>query len=164
MKKIISCLNNETIKRFWSKVEIRGDNDCWWWSGGKHVDGYGWFYAGGLSIRTNRFSWTVINGEIPDGLLVCHHCDNPSCVNPRHLFLGTNSDNMRDMNRKNRRNQVNVRGEDVGTSKLKSGEVALIKILIKRGIDKKEISKMFKVSSATIYMISKKTIWKHIQI
>lgn len=88
--------------RFWSKVEKT--DTCWIWGGNKNQDGYGLFYP--LSKKTaqaHRFSWSLINGPVPDGLYVCHKCDNPSCVNPDHLFVGTQTDNMRDCKNKGRR-------------------------------------------------------------
>lgn len=85
-----------TEQRFWSKVNKAGD--CWEWTGA--IAGrYGQFSNMG-KIPAHRFSWALHFGEIPEGLFVLHHCDNPICVRPDHLFTGTASDNMRDMIRK----------------------------------------------------------------
>lgn len=88
-------------ERFWRYVEKTGD--CWNWTGGRGGDGYGHFYAENDSrVMAHRFSYRIHNGEIPDGLIICHRCDNPSCVRPDHLFLGTHLDNVRDMFSKGR--------------------------------------------------------------
>jgi hypothetical protein len=88
------------VDRFWEKVQ-KGDG-CWVWSGGL-ISGYGRFVVRhGLYVRAYRFSYELANGPIPDGLFVCHRCDNPPCVNPAHLFLGTCKDNFEDMRAKGR--------------------------------------------------------------
>ncbi len=87
------------MERFWSKVDKSGD--CWLWRGSVNPQGYGTFSFGGKSRGAHRVSYLLSKGEIGDGLCVCHTCDNPPCVNPDHLWLGTQADNMRDMGSKN---------------------------------------------------------------
>lgn len=90
--------------RFWLSVEKT--EGCWLWKGAKSSQGYGQFGIGPRMVRPNRLAWELTYGEIPTGLLVCHHCDNKLCVRPDHLFLGTSSDNTQDMLAKGRhRNQ-----------------------------------------------------------
>ena len=92
-----------SIDRFMAKVDKRGDNECWNWKGSDDGHGYGEFWFEGKKWKAPRFSWVLNNGvPIPKGLLVCHKCDNPSCVNPNHLFLGTMSDNIMDCVKKGR--------------------------------------------------------------
>jgi hypothetical protein len=92
-------------EEFWNRVPLRNPNECWIWSGGK-INGYGTFWAklGAVrkSIRAHRLSYAIANGKFDESLYVCHKCDNPPCVNPSHLFLGTSYDNMWDMIRKGR--------------------------------------------------------------
>ncbi len=92
------------LDRFWEKVEIMGSRECWPWLSAVNQDGYGLFRTKSYGPMTgaHRIMWMLVNGEIPIGLSVLHHCDNPPCVNPDHLFLGTQQDNIQDMMDKGR--------------------------------------------------------------
>jgi hypothetical protein len=87
--------------RFWSKVNVRLPNDCWEWQAnlGK---GYGMFWFSKTAIVAHRVAWIMLRGDIPKGMNVLHKCDNRKCVNPNHLFIGTQSDNVNDMLQKGR--------------------------------------------------------------
>ena len=84
------------------------NGDCIEWIGAKYPFGYGVVEHNGIRISTHRLSWILNNGEIPEGMCICHKCDNPPCVNPEHLFLGTQSDNMKDAYKKGRLNINNI--------------------------------------------------------
>lgn len=89
------------VERFWSRVKVMPEG-CWEWTGWKNPLGYGGIGADGRKLKAHRVSWVIHFGEIPEGLSVLHRCDNPGCVNPADLFLGTHPDNMRDMTCKKR--------------------------------------------------------------
>jgi len=114
--------DSERIKAFWSKVDKSGD--CWEWTGAKYPKGYGRFKNGKRLVQAHKFAYEQEVG--PTGnLQVCHHCDNPGCVNPAHLFLGTQKENMRDCVNKGR--CIRANGENHGNCKLTDAEVAEIR-------------------------------------
>lgn len=105
-------LSEKEVVRFWSKVDKNGplfpklNSPCWLWMAFKSERGYGQTIIKRKPYKSHRVSWMLVRGPIPHlNLCVCHHCDNPSCVNPDHLFLGTHTDNMRDKENKGRGNQ-----------------------------------------------------------
>jgi hypothetical protein len=87
-------LTEEQLKRFWAKVDKETENECWEWTAATSSKGYGQFAIGGVSKSTHRISYIMHKGKIPDGLMICHTCNNPPCVNPNHLYAGSNKENM----------------------------------------------------------------------
>lgn len=112
---------------FWKYVEpIMDDRGCWEWRGGLGRFGYGAMNVNGKTQRAHRVAWTIHRGDVPEGLCVLHRCDNPPCVNPAHLFLGTYLDNVRDMDEKGRRKSNPRYGKENGNAKLTSEQAAEI--------------------------------------
>lgn len=98
------------MKRFWTKVNIKNIEDCWEWNAFKTKKfGYGAFRLNGRMHNAHRISWLLSRGEIPAGICVLHKCDNPPCVNPAHLFLGTQADNVKDCKAKGRTQRYNAK-------------------------------------------------------
>ena len=153
-------MKKTTLERFWEKVDVRGEDDCWVWTGAKSPKGYGefWFTERGKHTRAHQVSWILKFGDIRDGYGVLHKCDNPPCVNPKHLFLGTNYDNTRDRDAKGRRVQGRVylgkehpqHGENSPHNKLTSEQVLEIVSLRSQGMKNKDIASAFGVSCGIV--------------
>lgn len=129
-------------ERFDEKVDRRDRDGCWEWTGCRSRKGYGRFNAGRPGLA-HRFAYERENGPIPPGLLVCHRCDNPSCVNPAHLFLGTPADNSADMVRKGR--SPRSPGERSGKCRLTDRQVEIIRWRAACGTPLNEIADEFGV-------------------
>jgi len=155
-------------ERFWSKVEKT--DSCWLWRGATRKFGYGRMKSNGHILVTHRISWEIHNGPIPKGLCVLHRCDNPACVNPAHLFLGTKSENNLDRDSKNRqakdgRSGVRLHPECLlrgilnPMSKLTPSDVAEIRQRYASGETQTSIAKDFPVCQAHISKIVRKVWW-----
>ena len=152
-------ITSKQIDRFWNKVAIRGFDDCWDWIAAKlpKPENYGQVYFGGKTMRAHRVSWIINRGEIPKGMHVLHKCDNPPCVNPNHLWIGTHGENMKDMVIKDRHRPQD--GEDNPNSKLSNKEVQEIRELYKTTkYSHRGLAKIFKVSRSAIHHIFSKRI------
>jgi len=169
------------LARFWSKVAVGRDSECWHWKAGTTAFGYGNFYLPKATqpVGAHRFAFEVASGsKIPPGMFVCHSCDNPRCVNPAHLFLGSQKDNVGDAWRKGRlpappvmRGDANpqrknpaqpARGARTAAAFLTDDEV--LRILQKRaaGASVQELMAEFGASKSTIGFIVTGRSWKHI--
>lgn len=141
-------------EKFWKRVDKSGE--CWVWIGPRHPTGYGEFYLSGVFWKTHRFAWAEENGPIPAGMFICHRCDNPPCVRPDHLFLGTPGDNARDRARKGRSNR---RGEGNSSAKLTVEQVKAIRIA--RGTQF-AIARQFGISQTQVSAIRRGEAWPHV--
>lgn len=151
-------IDNALIERFWNKVSVDAPSKCWEWKGTKSPRGYGAIRVQRKMISAHRFSWMINKGNIPDKLHVLHKCDNPSCVNPAHLFTGTHTDNMHDMRDKGR--LVTKCGQENGNSKLKLSQVEKIrKLYATSKYTLAALGRMFSVSYVTIRHIVRREQW-----
>lgn len=147
----------KSIARFWSYVDRSGD--CWLWLRGKDKDGYGKFCADRKGVKAHRFAFEVSKHEIPQGMKVCHSCDNPTCCNPDHLWLGSTKDNNKDKANKGRANK----GEDRYNAKLTECSVREIRSLLLAGVlSQHSIAVRFGVSLALINNVAIGKAWKHV--
>lgn len=173
------AIRDSTVKRFWNKVDKSGE--CWTWTASKNNKGYGQLMTEPGEIFTtkrpvlaHRMSWMIHFGAIPKDMEICHKCDNPQCVNPNHLFLGTHTDNMRDMIRKGKgaMNQPNVMtvcpekrhwGERNGQAKLTASQVREIRIGFQIGYSMNELGNMYGITRHAIGRIVRRQAWAHIE-
>lgn len=135
------------------------ENGCWNWTGFKRR-GYGSISIQGKNKPVHRVAYELWVEPIPEGMWVCHKCDNPSCFNPQHLFIGTPNDNMQDCIRKGRMNKP--RGEDHGNCKLTISQVLEIRKLASEGMTHPTIADMFCIGRSGVGRIVRREIWKHI--
>lgn len=148
--------------RFWSKVATtENPNECWEWKACTDRYGYGQLTVQGRHHKAHRVAYELSNGEIPNRQIICHHCDNPRCCNPSHLFLGTHSDNSRDKVSK-RRHPFGARN---GTTKLTESQVREIaRIWNEENLTISVIARQFNVNPGTIHDIVNGRTWKHLNL
>lgn len=149
----------QDVKRFWSKIDSSGD--CFQWQGViVQPDGYGQFFVNGKRLKAHRAMFELANGPIPEGMCVCHRCDNPQCVNPDHLFLGTHQDNMEDRHAKGR--SAGPKGTLNHKAKVTEEDVRRIRSLAESGKGCVELSQMFPIAASTIQKIVRRDTWTHV--
>lgn len=148
-------------QRFLLRVKPAGRNECWEWTGSRIKKGWHgqWRNTQGRVELTHRAAWRLFVDVVPDGLCVLHKCDNPICVNPGHLFLGSHSDNFKDMWAKGRSRPGISRGEKHGMSKLAADAVTDIRSSTMSGV---ELAKKYGVAPTTIYDVRNRKIWNHL--
>jgi hypothetical protein len=152
-------------ERFWPKVQKT--DTCWLWTGGNLSDGYGRIYTYFRDKKpvlelAHRVAWQLTNGPIPEGIDVLHRCDNPSCVRPDHLFLGTLLDNAVDRENKGRGGGKKIQGENHYKVELSQKDVRSIVDLLASGNGVREISRQFGINSGTITCIKNGRSWRGI--
>jgi hypothetical protein len=146
------------MEKFWNKVEMIPFHDCWEWTS-KSKDLYGRIIINKKPIRAHRMSWQLHYGPIPKGLFVCHKCDNPGCVRPDHLFLGTNKDNSNDRDAKGR----TAKGTQLPKCKLQESDVIEIRDLYNNtNITMIELTFLYPICRTNIHIIVHRKAWKHI--
>lgn len=151
---------DDVLGRFWHKVKKLGPNECWEWSGGRDHAGYGRSGTRAKRLSAHKQSWQIHHGPVPPGLCVCHKCDNPPCVNPNHLFLGTSTANTADKMAKGRHRVV--RGEQHGNAKLTEADVRQIRLLHSQGASAYSLGARFSVSASLIHFVVNRKIWRHV--
>ena len=151
-------------ERFWEKIDHRNEcfsNDsskCWEWLGAKDKDGYGFIRHNGKNVRAHRFMQRFLGVGMPLGVgvpghtKVLHHCDNPSCVKPRHLFLGSNSDNQRDAARKGRH----------ASTKITPDDVRYIRKACSLGFSQSDVAREFRLHPSSVCKIMSGARWSHV--
>jgi hypothetical protein len=151
-----------TKKHFYTKFQ-KVSSGCWEWIAGLNNKGYGLYYINQEKIYAHRYSYIIHKGVIPEKMCVLHKCDNTICINPSHLWLGTQSENMKDAAKKGRMDKIKKnKGEDVKNSVLTNEKVKEIKIKLKNGEIGVKLAKEYGVTKTTIYQIKHGKWWKHI--
>ena len=152
--------------RFMDKVSPEPNSGCWLWTAFTRKDGYGQFRFEGRTQAAHRVAWQLYNGPLDrgasgSGVCVLHKCDNPACVNPDHLFTGSNADNVKDMVAKGRNQKC--MGQDASMAKLTDADIITIRLLARMGKPQNEIATMFNVDNSTISDIKRRKSWNHLK-
>ena len=134
-------------KRFWAKVDkTTTPSGCWEWTGCRNIWNYGKIQIKGKSVGSHRVAWELTNGSIPSGIQVCHHCDNPPCCRPDHLFLGNQSANISDSVKK---------GRQIGNRKITEEKLQELLYLRTEGFSQRELGEIFHLSLSSISRLLK---------
>lgn len=160
------AMNDVQVTAFWSKVDIQKDKKkCWEWRGARKPKGYGNVRVNKRYMQAHRVAFELAHGKIPDGFMICHICDNPSCCNPSHLMLGNAKSNAADMLIKGRQRDKTTaaRGSVNGMSKITEADVLKIRDLYSRKSNNQyELAEMFGVSQPCIGSIVRNETWRHV--
>lgn len=140
----------------------RTPSGCIEWSGARNQSGYGKYQQNGKTRPAHRVAWEVHNRRsIPVGMQVCHRCDNPPCINPEHLFVGTGADNARDCVAKGRK--FHTIGERHGMAKLTDSDIRVIRSRLNKGASYPTIAGEFAISTTTVWRIANDHSWSHVR-
>ena len=153
----------DSLDRFWAKVNKTSVDGCWIWTGATCGPdrNYGNFRYLGKNIKAHRLSYEIAFGPFSSELLVCHKCDNGLCVNPSHLFIGTQKDNIDDMHKKGRAVHVGLKGENHPRHKLTNADALEIRSLYAAGKSQYALADMFGVSRSTIANVVRDDTWSN---
>lgn len=154
--------DQELVRRFWEKVDVAGPDDCWNWTASTAGKGYGQIKMPKTrrQLYAHRLSYEIHHGIAPGDMLVMHSCDNPRCVNPAHLSLGTHGDNLQDMARKDR----HLYGERNAQAKLTESQIDLVFDLFDRGVAREDIAERVGASKTHIDRILRGEHWRHVYL
>ena len=170
---IIPQLQWQEIARFWAWVTVRGSHECWPWRG-VTFGGYGTLWLRNHKCRASRIAWTIANGPIPDGLIIMHLCDNPSCCNPSHLRAGTQAENDADRTQKGRSACGEKHGRHTkprrwarsgrsGNAKLTASKVREIRDKYKAGgVTQQELATTYNITQSAVSRLALRQSWQHI--
>lgn len=149
-------------EKFW--LRVRKSNGCWVWGGSKNHFGYGSFHVRrGYSVYAHRAAWEMARGPIPIGMCVLHRCDNPACVRLSHLWVGTQIENVHDMQRKGRAANGGLKGEMHPAAKMTEDDVRKVRGMRGLGFGLKDIARQFSISIAQVHDIARGKSWAHIK-
>ncbi len=143
------CKTHTLLERFWENVDVKGEDDCWEWKAAKTSAGYGVMYWNSENTYAHRLSLELDGKSIPDRFHACHSCDNPSCVNPKHLYAGSPQQNMNDKVSRNRQ----TKGETHPNAKLLDKDIENIRALFESGVWQTDLAKTFNVDQSHISRI-----------
>lgn len=154
-------------ERFWEKVDKQGPEECWEWQAATHRHGYGAFGVGGRDgkmARAHRISYKLHKGPIPDGCYVLHHCDNPPCVNPDHLYVGTQTDNMQDAVERDRGvGSPGMPGETHPQAKVTEADVREMRQRYEEEpVSQYDLADQYGLTQSTVSDILRREIWDHV--
>ena len=153
----------DVSSRFWSKVAIGAPEDCWEWKAGRFTFGYGQFYVDGKNRTAHRVAWELTHGPVDGdgsyhGSCVCHSCDNPACVNPHHLFLGSAADNNTDRSAKGR----SASGAKSPNAKINDDMVRRIRERLSAGITQDSIAREVGISQSAVSLVKLGRTWRSV--
>lgn len=154
---------SKTAPFSWGRVDIRGANDCWPWTGAVNSWGYGDCVYAGRRSNASRAAYMDKSGCIGEGLVVCHRCDNPICCNPDHLFAATQAENLADCRNKGRSKARSGADHHRPTARLDEQMVAEAKRLYQSGVSQSEIGRMWGIHSSAISRAVRGKSWGHVK-
>jgi hypothetical protein len=156
------CAIRPLVERFWEKVnKTESDEDCWDWIANSDDSGYGALKVDGIMQKAHRVAWELVHGKMPEGLCILHNCDRPSCVNIKHLRIGTQKENIGDMLKRGRGNHA--KGERVNTAKLTEKQIPEIRLRLQQGEQQSLIAKSLGLCRGTINHIASNRTWTHVK-